>query len=271
MSSRWISTSFSAGAARCERIDLGMRRLDQRRLAHAARAPQQRVVGRQAAGEALGVLASAASRTRSMPRSSASSTRLTRATGERRARRRARRTRRRRRNRGRRRRRGEALQRLGDAGEGRAEVGGGRRGGKRLRHRWRLVGWRRSVWHRRRPSSSAAARPVGRRSKICKILGKRARSAIPQINPEKPQSFQRRFSGPANISKTIFGRIEENQRLAGEKIWIRVFLPFRWGRGRFPAVSISSPAIGGASMFCLAEAGRATPQSPVIPRPPLLY
>ena len=37
-------------------IDAGMRRLHQRRLAHAARAPQQRVVGGQAVGEALGVL-----------------------------------------------------------------------------------------------------------------------------------------------------------------------------------------------------------------------
>ena len=37
-------------------VDRGMRGLDQRRLAHAARAPEQRVVGRQAVGEALGVL-----------------------------------------------------------------------------------------------------------------------------------------------------------------------------------------------------------------------
>ena len=35
--------------------DRGMRRLDQRRFAHAARAPQQRIIGRQAAGEALGI------------------------------------------------------------------------------------------------------------------------------------------------------------------------------------------------------------------------
>ena len=33
-----------------------MRGLHQRRLAHAARAPQQRIVGRQALGEALGIL-----------------------------------------------------------------------------------------------------------------------------------------------------------------------------------------------------------------------
>ena len=37
-------------------VEAGMDRLDQRALAHAARAPQQRVVGRQAAREALGVL-----------------------------------------------------------------------------------------------------------------------------------------------------------------------------------------------------------------------
>ena len=41
-------------AARC--IDVGVDRLDQRGLAHAARAPEQRVVGRQTAREALGVL-----------------------------------------------------------------------------------------------------------------------------------------------------------------------------------------------------------------------
>ena len=37
-------------------IDAGMRSLHQRGLAHAARAPQQRIVGGQAVGEALGVL-----------------------------------------------------------------------------------------------------------------------------------------------------------------------------------------------------------------------
>ena len=37
-------------------VDRGVRRLDQRRLAHAARAPQQRIVGGKSAGEALGVL-----------------------------------------------------------------------------------------------------------------------------------------------------------------------------------------------------------------------
>jgi hypothetical protein len=37
-------------------IDAGMRGLDQRRLAHTARAPQQRVVGGQAIGKTLGVL-----------------------------------------------------------------------------------------------------------------------------------------------------------------------------------------------------------------------
>ena len=57
MSSRWISISLSA---RCRLprtiVDRGMHRLDQRRLAHAARAPEQRIVGRQAAREALGIL-----------------------------------------------------------------------------------------------------------------------------------------------------------------------------------------------------------------------
>ena len=56
MSSRWISTSLSAAGLRMRGVDRGVRRLDQRRLAHAARAPEQRVVGRQAAREALGVL-----------------------------------------------------------------------------------------------------------------------------------------------------------------------------------------------------------------------
>ncbi len=36
-------------------VDGGVRRLDQRRLAHAPRAPEQRIVGGQAAGEALRV------------------------------------------------------------------------------------------------------------------------------------------------------------------------------------------------------------------------
>ncbi len=50
MSSRWISTSTSACGALG--VDRGMHRLDQRALAHAARAPQQRVVGGQPVGEA---------------------------------------------------------------------------------------------------------------------------------------------------------------------------------------------------------------------------
>ena len=37
-------------------VDRGVRSLDQRRLAHAARAPEQRIVGGKGAGEALGVL-----------------------------------------------------------------------------------------------------------------------------------------------------------------------------------------------------------------------
>ena len=37
-------------------VDRGMGRLDQRRFAHTPRAPQKRIVGRQAASEALGVL-----------------------------------------------------------------------------------------------------------------------------------------------------------------------------------------------------------------------
>ncbi len=57
MSSRWISTSFSGSCAvACGGIDGRVRRLDQRRLAHAARAPEQHVVGGQAGGEALGVV-----------------------------------------------------------------------------------------------------------------------------------------------------------------------------------------------------------------------
>ena len=60
MSSRWISTSFRSGLPlRAEpelAAHLGVRRLDERRLAHAARAPQQRVVGGQALGEAARVV-----------------------------------------------------------------------------------------------------------------------------------------------------------------------------------------------------------------------
>ena len=56
ISSRWISISFSRSAGLRVGVDAGMRGLDQRGLAHAARAPQQRVVGGQAVGEALGIL-----------------------------------------------------------------------------------------------------------------------------------------------------------------------------------------------------------------------
>ena len=55
MSSRWISISLS-GLPPARGVDAGVDRLDQRALAHAARAPEEHVVGRQAAGEALGVL-----------------------------------------------------------------------------------------------------------------------------------------------------------------------------------------------------------------------
>ena len=49
--------SRRASGAPCRRlVDAGMDRLDQRALAHAARAPEEHVVGRQAAREALGVL-----------------------------------------------------------------------------------------------------------------------------------------------------------------------------------------------------------------------
>ncbi len=44
------------GMAREFGVDAGVRRLHQRRLAHAARAPQQGIVGRQPLGEALGIL-----------------------------------------------------------------------------------------------------------------------------------------------------------------------------------------------------------------------
>ena len=62
------------------RIDRGMGGLDQRRLAHAARAPQQRVVGGQAAAK-RSVFSIRMSRMRSMPLRSDMSTRLTRGTG----------------------------------------------------------------------------------------------------------------------------------------------------------------------------------------------
>ncbi len=56
MSSRWISISFSRSAGLRSMLILACVGLHQRRLAHAARAPEQRVVGGQAVGEALGVL-----------------------------------------------------------------------------------------------------------------------------------------------------------------------------------------------------------------------
>jgi hypothetical protein len=83
MSSRWISTSFSTAPVRhlAVAVDGGVGRLHQRGLAHAARAPQQRVVGRQALGEAA-VFSISVSRARSMPRSSTISTRFTRGRGQ---------------------------------------------------------------------------------------------------------------------------------------------------------------------------------------------
>ena len=60
ISSRWISTSLSspslAPTASMRGVDRRVHGLDQRRFAHAARAPEQRVVGGQPAREALGVL-----------------------------------------------------------------------------------------------------------------------------------------------------------------------------------------------------------------------
>ena len=50
-------------------IDLGMRRLDERGFAHAARAPEQRIIGGQALRKTLGISLKI-SRTRSMPRKS---------------------------------------------------------------------------------------------------------------------------------------------------------------------------------------------------------
>ena len=83
MSSRWISTSLSGvpPALRAAGLTLGVHGLDERALAHAARAPQQGVVGGQAAREALGV-GEQVSRMRSMPLSSASGMRLTCGTAE---------------------------------------------------------------------------------------------------------------------------------------------------------------------------------------------
>ncbi len=56
MSSRWISISFRGFAKIPDSVDIGVRGLHQRGLAHAARAPKQRVVGGQAAGESRRVL-----------------------------------------------------------------------------------------------------------------------------------------------------------------------------------------------------------------------
>ncbi len=54
MSSRWISISFREVPAFGH--DGGVSGLDERRLAHAARAPQQHVVGREAVGEAARIV-----------------------------------------------------------------------------------------------------------------------------------------------------------------------------------------------------------------------
>ena len=58
MSSRWISMSFSGltPVRREPGVDVGVGGLDERRFAHAARAPQKRVIGRKPAREALGIV-----------------------------------------------------------------------------------------------------------------------------------------------------------------------------------------------------------------------
>ena len=82
MSSRWISISFS-GWRPCQRVavDLRVDGLDQRGLAHAARAPEQDVVGRQPARRSARCSRCRVSRARSMPFSSTMSTRFTVGTG----------------------------------------------------------------------------------------------------------------------------------------------------------------------------------------------
>ena len=70
-----------AGLGAARRIDRRVRRLHQRRLAHAARAPEQRVVGRQAAWRSARYCPSARRARGRCPRSSAMSTRLTLGTG----------------------------------------------------------------------------------------------------------------------------------------------------------------------------------------------
>jgi len=50
---------------------------------------------------------------------------------------------------------------------------------------------------------------------------------IRRFTPLKnPFVFKDRLFGFANFSKFILGRNEENQKLAAEKIWIRVFPEF---------------------------------------------
>jgi hypothetical protein len=65
-------------------------------------------------------------------------------------------------------------------------------------------------------SVRATARP------ICKNLGKPGNDARAANRlAKKPFLFKDRSSDGANFCKLFSGRIEENQRLASEKVWIR--------------------------------------------------
>ncbi len=80
MSSRWISMSFSGRLTPETGVDVGVGGLDERRLAHAARAHKSALLADNPRAK-RSVLSARRSRSRSMPRKSAISTRLTLCTG----------------------------------------------------------------------------------------------------------------------------------------------------------------------------------------------
>ena len=145
-----LERSGEIGAA----IDFGVRRLDQRRLAHAARAPQQRIIGRQAARKTQRIVDQEianpvdAAQQRNVDPIDLGDRVERRAVGApdegvgaAEIRFRASR-------------RGQPLQRLGDPGKFAGKIGRKGQGGG---HQWVHRRGRRAVWHNRAPSSSGGA------------------------------------------------------------------------------------------------------------------
>jgi hypothetical protein len=70
-----------------------------------------------------------------------------------------------------------------------------------------------------RPQARPTRRPPAANNNLENPWKARRRPIAAQTPAKKAFVFNERKFGFPNFSKTIFGRIEENQRFAGEKIW----------------------------------------------------